>query len=671
MKEINTSYNMAYRGQLGDVDLNTLIHDYDNGYYEVSNPTYVKLENNYPPLEFTFEDLQNQVPVSNNMWLRTPVSTKSYHVIRGQYTDDFSIRNNHPPIAYRGAGIYNLPPMGRYPALPSDTYKSFLWSFNTFGIAEVKLELFIKDYYTDLFRNYGTRKEGINDLDSNDLSHIWVPYKKHIKMLKHFTADGEKCITGIVEILSDNDLVIQTFHRSPDETTWVRSYNYATNEWTTWASEIPSFLHTNAPIEMMDLNVEIEEVNSPALDFSFRKNPWEELNTKKLHNDSYETEIEIDPNIEVEIKDTASNNSLYDMRGKLKDLPQISRELERRISSLGSSSNGYPGRVEFPIRNDFINNGEKYKLKMGLSNKYDEYNMYHIYKDTMTLDQVIFMAKKIAEDNRRYRTNLSSLIGHTAQKNNAMKTAMDGKFKKSQYRWNGNLNVVNNRFCTRKNYILTETNNNYNCIEVEHREKTYKTIQINKTRNNERILTIFTRDIFHTLKNPDGLQPERLIRGCGRPFVKVAGENKGHLIFHAGLSLRCINPYTTKDSRPYPRFINDNISHEVTIPRYYTLKEEPVRNPYPTKIALRMRALSSSDPLDKIYLIPGDYFDKKLIPTTNPAGFDINRKNEMIGRTTGYYIEYKRKDDNFDTLIFYGCNYRTGGELFMEVYLQE
>ena len=491
-------------------------------------------------------------------------------------------------------------------------------------------------------------------------------------MLKHFTSNGEKCITGIVEILSDNDLVIQTFHRSPDETTWVRSYNYATNEWTTWASEIPSFLHTNDPVDLSLLNQEMEGgSDTNLLDFSFRKNPYEDLNTKKLHNDSYETEIEIDPNVEVEIKDTASNNPNFNMRGKLKDLPQMTNELERRFSSVGGTINGYPGKVEFPIRSDFINNGEKYKLKMGLANKYDEYNMYHIYKDTMTLDQLVFMTQKIAEDNKRYRNNLSSLIGNIAKKSNEIKTAMDGKFKKSQYRWNGNLNVVDAKFLTRKNYVLTETNNNYNCIEVEHREKTYKTIQINKTHDNERILTIFSRDIFSTVITPWGTQPERVIRGSGRPFVKVAGENKGHLIFHAGLSLRCINPYSTKEAIPYPRFINDNISQEVIIPRYYTLKEEPVRNPYPTKIALRMRGISSTDPLDKIYLIPGDYFDKKIIPTTNPAGFDINRKSEMIGRTTGYYIEYKRRDDNFDALIFYGCNYRTIGDLFMEVYLQE
>ena len=87
MKEINTAYNMAYRGELEDVDLNTMIHTYDNGYYEVINPEYVKIENHYPELEFTLEDLQLQVPVDNNLWLQARFSPKNYHFVRNPYIE--------------------------------------------------------------------------------------------------------------------------------------------------------------------------------------------------------------------------------------------------------------------------------------------------------------------------------------------------------------------------------------------------------------------------------------------------------------------------------------------------------------------------------------------------------------------------------------------------------
>ena len=73
-------------------------------------------------------------------------------------------------------------------------------------------------------------------------------------MVEHFVPGGKKCITGVFEVLSDDDLVIQTFHRFPDESTWVRSYDIILKKWTTWASEIPSFLHTNPEVQPKNFN---------------------------------------------------------------------------------------------------------------------------------------------------------------------------------------------------------------------------------------------------------------------------------------------------------------------------------------------------------------------------------------------------------------------------------
>ncbi len=56
-----TDYVMAYRGKIGDRDLNDLIHTWNSGFYEVSDPSWVTPKNHYPEAGFSLEELQNTI----------------------------------------------------------------------------------------------------------------------------------------------------------------------------------------------------------------------------------------------------------------------------------------------------------------------------------------------------------------------------------------------------------------------------------------------------------------------------------------------------------------------------------------------------------------------------------------------------------------------------------
>lgn len=62
-------------------------------------------------------------------------------------------------------------------------------------------------------------------------------------------ASSDNFLTGILEVVSDGELTIQKFHRLPDGSLWQRSYTKSTNTWTSWASEIPSYVLPNGVID--------------------------------------------------------------------------------------------------------------------------------------------------------------------------------------------------------------------------------------------------------------------------------------------------------------------------------------------------------------------------------------------------------------------------------------
>ena len=697
MKEINTAYNMAYRGELGDVDLNTMIHAYDNGYYEINNPDCVKISNHYPELEFGLEDLQLQVPVSNTTWLQARYTPKNYHFIRSPYLSYINQETKELP-SY-GEGIYNLPPMGKYIALTnySDNTKNntFIWEFgkshegrvspNAFSI---KLEMYIKNPYTDLFKSqYGI--SSINDLFNDDLSTIWIPYKKHKEMLSHFIPGEKKCITGVLEVLSDNDLVIQTFHRFPDESVWVRSYDFKSNTWTSWASEIPSFLHSNDLYDKFphegDGEVDIErELRDKGYE-TYEGFSWQERNTKKLHNASYRNEIEVNPDVEFEIEDSYSNNSEWTRSGKLKDLRNTEKELTEKINNKVSLINKneypytttYPGEVKFALRDDFINNGERYKLSIGLANKYDEFNMNHAYKGSLPFDYLNFYLKYLNQESMTARNNLINKINRFALKTDVIKTGMEKKLKKSNPHFNGRINIVNDTMA-RNNLVINESDNDHQAMLVEHYSpqegnKHYRFISVFKE-SNKRILSFFSNRLMLSHGRTETDQSERILRGVSRPFVYVNGENKGHMIFHRGLANRCVNPLAINRPGQFPRHSGHGLHTKVLIPRYYDLDEEPKRNPYPIRILLRFKDTNSEFYHD-VPIIPGEYTNgRALIPLEVIPHNDGNNFKIVSEKVAGVFIDYRREDDNFDSITFYGTNYLiepiTRG-LGMEVLIQE
>lgn len=695
MKEINTAYNMAYRGELGNVDLNTMIHTYDNGYYEVINPEYVTTNNHYPELEFTLEDLQLQVPVDTNLWLQARFSPKNYHFVRSPYIE---VMNSQVElIPSYGQGIYNLPPLGRYNALPkeyriSNTQNVWTLYKNNRRDTDIKLELYFKKPYSDVFKNNKDTIPFIENLFNYHLSHIWIPYKRHRAMVEHFVPGGKKCITGVFEVLSDDDLVIQTFHRFPDESTWVRSYDYNTKKWTTWASEIPSFLHTNPEVQPRNFNSEYttytpdtayESIERESV--RFNQVDWQVRNTKKLHNDSFENEVDIDPNVEFEVVDAYGNDPKWNKRGQLKDLRIVEREIASEIEAIMSGTNerirgesNYPGEVKFPVRDDFIRNGEKYTLKMGLANKYDNFNFHHTYEGTMEYDYFFEFINFMVNNAIYVKNKITQLINSYAEKTSAIRAGLETKLKKSDPRTGQEFNVVNDWFITRKNYVINETNNGSQRCEVEYWDRSkgnikYSFIKVHKSED-KRILTFFSNKLLYDRGRTEIIQGERMIRGISRPFVYVKGENKGHMIFHRGLALRCVNPTTAGRPGEFPKSIYDGRQSKVLVPRYYDLTEEPKRNPYPTNFVLRIKN-TTSDFYDDAILIPGEYTNgrtfipMKVLPENDGGSF----KN-LTEKQAGFYIEYKRENNDFDSIIFYGTNYRhnalTRG-LFMEVLVQE
>ena len=169
-------------------------------------------------------------------------------------------------------------------------------------------------------------------------------------------------------------------------------------------------------------------------------------------------------------------------------------------------------------------------------------------------------------------------------------------------------------------------------------------------------------------------QSERILRGISRPFVYVNGENKGHMIFHRGLANRCVNPLAINRPGQFPRHSGYGLHTKVLIPRYYDLDEEPIRNPYPTRILLRFKDTNSEFYHD-VPVIPGEYTNgRAFIPLEVIPHNDGNNFKIVSEKVAGVFIDYRREDDNFDSITFYGTNYLmdpiTRG-LGMEVLIQE
>lgn len=59
------------------------------------------------------------------------------------------------------------------------------------------------------------------------------------KIIKHYTENKNYC-SGMLEIISDDDMAIQTFHRLPDGLVSERTYDKLTGTWSEWVMEVPT-----------------------------------------------------------------------------------------------------------------------------------------------------------------------------------------------------------------------------------------------------------------------------------------------------------------------------------------------------------------------------------------------------------------------------------------------
>lgn len=78
---------------------------------------------------------------------------------------------------------------------------------------------------------------------SNDVEkYLWYPYKEYLYKIYDHYFNLKRNITGIIEVLSEDNLTIQTFYRYPDMSVWTRSFDPATNTWNEWATEVPTYV---------------------------------------------------------------------------------------------------------------------------------------------------------------------------------------------------------------------------------------------------------------------------------------------------------------------------------------------------------------------------------------------------------------------------------------------
>ena len=82
-------------------------------------------------------------------------------------------------------------------------------------------------------------------LNSDVNKFLWYPYKEYLYKIYDHYFNLKRNITGIIEVLSEDNLTIQTFYRYPDMSVWTRSFDPATNSWNEWATEVPTYIKRN------------------------------------------------------------------------------------------------------------------------------------------------------------------------------------------------------------------------------------------------------------------------------------------------------------------------------------------------------------------------------------------------------------------------------------------
>lgn len=92
---------------------------------------------------------------------------------------------------------------------------------------------------------YGINFNASQGLSSDVSKYLWYPYKEYLYKIYDHYFNLKRNITGIIEVLSEDNLTIQTFYRYPDMSVWTRSFDPSTNSWNEWATEVPTYIKRN------------------------------------------------------------------------------------------------------------------------------------------------------------------------------------------------------------------------------------------------------------------------------------------------------------------------------------------------------------------------------------------------------------------------------------------
>lgn len=195
MKKLDSNYAIQYRGKLKNYNLNDYIHAYDNGYWEASGEL-INETNNFP-----FSDVEYIRSFDSTLEIPDELLDVLRHVDKQK-----KIRNT------------------------VEMNRRYDGSDNINGILNTPVE--------------NTEWQGVD--------------KSNPSSPANYIPSNYFPVKGILEVQSDDDFTIQTFHRLPDGSVWTRTYDKKENRWTSWASEVPSILAPDKALNEYGKTIENE-----------------------------------------------------------------------------------------------------------------------------------------------------------------------------------------------------------------------------------------------------------------------------------------------------------------------------------------------------------------------------------------------------------------------------
>ena len=712
------NFNISYRGDLKNVNIDTLTKSLYNGYWEVhSTRNTITTAYGYPPLNFNMDDLPSQYYLSDPL---TPMSHQMYYMVGGNkylfrdryqepylkfptgdeiqnglQSDDDVIQNGLQTQSYwtqihghLGAGVYSLPTYFRSDYHSNSAFK------DAQGRTDVYSNLLVLDYFNENENATGRKRP----------YHMWLPMLPlndlyNVTNNKSYNTVMHKHVGGILEILSDDDMAIQIFHRYPDESTWIRTYENGV--WSVWSSEIPSYLEPS-DVERLEIisgtktdgmfihnsgyasnydskflnpivnlfSTSIKELKEPAKSVaelsSLLKNEIG-LNKNVLANTSTTlTDLLFNPSL-LTSKLFPSSSYPIEHIG-----PTITSILETEYLKYLGVAGAYYADLKAEMGNP------DYKLpENGLNNIYDERNLYYKFKGTRHTRGIIkFIYDNIEALNKSRKILISEYNKSRKTDDTLYKQYVQNCLPKVDGVGTGKLsNLVTTATIT--SYLYTKNiRNKY--------DSTFSDAVVTPTVNlmsvkpynggDGKFLSYINThsELGATEAFSYTTKAEKALRSTWSPIVKLSDTDiLGRAVSEIGYKYRMIN----NDFRPnviigeaqnvstevFVSRVTSVTSYEVLVPKYVADNVE-TNGFYPVNFIIRMtkRGGERGGGSINLYTPAGEYFSKRFLISSlvNVAnGNYIKFELEYVSGTTDDKFKFYGSDDNL--------------EWKMEVYMQE